>query len=51
MLEEEREKGREEGQIEAKRDTALKMLNDGFAPDKIAHYVKMPHEWVQNLKE
>ena len=31
------------------RDTALEMLRDGFAPDKIAHYVKMPIEWVQNL--
>ena len=40
-----------ENQEKAKRDTALEMLNDGFAPDKIAHYVKMPLEWVQGLKK
>ena len=36
---------------DSKRETALEMLRDGFAPDKVAHYVKMPLEWVQSLKK
>ena len=32
-----------------KRATALEMLKDGFAPEKIARYVQMPLEWVQSL--
>ena len=32
-----------------KRDTAREMLKDGFAPDKVAHYVQMPNEWVQSV--
>jgi len=34
-----------------KRETAFEMLKDGLSLDKIAHYVKMPTEWVQNLKD
>jgi len=39
----------EQGQEQAKRETALEMLNDGFSPDKIARYVQKPLEWVQGL--
>ena len=37
------------GEEKKARDTALEMLKDGFTPEKIAHYVKMPLEWVLNL--
>ena len=40
-----------ENQEKAKRETALKMLQDGISPDKIAHYVQMPIEWVKALSE
>ena len=39
----------ERGEEKAKRNTALEMLRDGFDPDKVAHYVKMPLEWVESL--
>ena len=31
------------------RDAALEMLKDGVTPDKVAHYLRMPLEWVQSL--
>ena len=31
------------------RDTAIAMLEDGFSPEQIARYVKMPLEWVKSL--
>ena len=45
----EREQGLEQGLEKKARETALEMLGDGFTHDKVAHYVKMPLEWVQNL--
>ena len=38
-----------ENQEKKARETALEMLGDGFTPDKVARYVKMPLEWVQDL--
>ena len=43
------ERVRADGEEKAKRDTAFEMLRDGFPPEKIAQYVKMPLEWVQSL--
>ncbi|MCL1987236.1 MAG: hypothetical protein FWG64_04600 [Firmicutes bacterium] len=43
--------GKEIGKEENARATAIEMLVDGFALDKIAHYIRMPLEWVQNLKD
>ena len=40
-----------ENQEKAKYDTAVGMLRDGFTPEKVAYYVQMPVEWVQNLTE
>ena len=34
---------------EKAKETALEMLKDGVSPDKVARYLKMPLEWVQNL--
>ena len=31
------------------RETAQEMIFDGFTPEQIARYVKMPLEWVQSL--
>ncbi|MCL1988578.1 MAG: hypothetical protein FWG64_11520 [Firmicutes bacterium] len=39
------------GKEKKARETAFEMLKDGLSLDKIAHYVKMPLEWVQNLKD
>ncbi|MCL1997888.1 MAG: hypothetical protein FWG65_03885 [Turicibacter sp.] len=45
-----KEKGWIDREIEdSKRETAFEMLQDGFAPNKIAKYLHMPIEWVQNL--
>jgi len=49
FINEGQEKWLEKGQEKAKRETALEMLGDGFTPDKVARYVKMPLEWVQGL--
>ena len=40
---------RVDGEEKKARDTALEMLRDGFTPEKIARYVKMPIEWVKGL--
>ncbi|MCL2171389.1 MAG: hypothetical protein FWB71_04490 [Defluviitaleaceae bacterium] len=44
------EQGVERGKENKARDIALEMLNDGFGLEKIAHYVKMPLAWVENLE-
>ena len=36
---------------EAKRETALEMLNRGFQAKEVAEIVKMPLDWVQCLKK
>ena len=49
VREETTEKVREETAKKVREENAQEMLKDGFAPEKIAHYVKMPVEWVENL--
>jgi len=49
MLDRFRNEEREQGQEKKAREIAHEMLKDGFTPDKIARYVQMPIEWVQNL--
>ena len=39
------------GEEKKAREIALEMLRDGFAPEKISLYVKMPLEWVQGLAQ
>jgi hypothetical protein len=44
-------KGEAKGRAESKAEAAKEMLKDGFTPEKISRYVKMPVEWVEGLKE
>jgi len=46
-----RGESQEKGQEKARRETALKMLRKGYAPDEVADNVEMPIEWVQSLKK
>jgi len=48
-LEVREEEGFERGMEKGKAETAIKMLKDGFNKGKIAQYVDMPVEWVEEL--
>ena len=48
-LEVREEEGFERGLEKGKAETAIEMLRDGFNTDKVAQYVKMPVEWVEEL--
>ena len=49
LLDEIKEKVKQEGILAGKQETVVEMLKNGFVLEDIAKIIKMPTEWVQNV--